>query len=365
MHLGRSMKALAQLTLATALVAFATAADISSATSPAAVEFENSELITGVQQGVVQASLQGNGRDQITAKLRNNSPTPLHVHVPAGQILESGRNTVIALRAAEIDLMPAQSAELSIATAAIHSTNKLGKSAYKLSYQTAPKLEPFIAWLAQHPEISTPAAQVVVLSLTENLPLNALAKFAPANGVASKFDTDAFRAETADLLAALTALRNTGAKMDSIALTLDPQLRIEAMIEPLSREAAKRYYGISEEREWDFWKHELLNGDPSTRHYALFGIARFYPDVAIEMLPKWVRETKTHSVFRMSAIQALADTQRPEALPLLRTLAEELGGDTELGKSAAQAATYLDQRLTELSQRTIVAFRGTDGAGGF
>ena len=365
MHLERGMKAIAQLILTTAISAFATAADITPATSPAAVEFETSELITGVQQGVVQASIQGNGRDQITAKLRNNSPTPLHVHVPAGQIFESGRNTVIALRSTEIDLMPAQSADLSLATAAIHSSNKLGKSAYKLSYQTAPKLDPLISWLAEHPELSTPAAQVAVLAITENLPLNALAKFAPANGVASKFDTDAFRAETGDLLGALTALRDTGAKMEAVALTLDPQLRIEAMIEPLSREAAKRYYGISEEREWDFWKHELLNGDPSTRHYALFGIARFYPDVAIEMLPKWVRETKTHSVFRMSAIQALADTQRPEALPILRTLADELGGDTELGKSATQAAAYLDQRLTELSQRNIVAFRGSNGAEGF
>lgn len=362
MHGG--MKAFIQLTLTTAFAAFATAADIKPATAAPAVEFETSELITGVQQGIVQASLVGNGRDLITAKLRNNSPTPLRIHVPAGQVLESGRNSVIALRVMELELMPAQSAEISIATAAIHSTNKLGNSAYKLSYQSAPKLETFITWLADHPELSTPAAQVVVLSITENLPLNALAKFAPANGVASKFDTDAFRTETADLLAALTALRDSGVKMETVALTLDPQLRIEAMIEPLSREAAKRYYGISEEREWDFWKHELLNGDPGTRHYALFGIARFYPDVAIDMLPKWVRETKTHVVFRMSAIQALADTQRPEALPLLRTLSEELGVDTELGKSAAQAATFLDQRLTELSKRTIVAFRGTDGAEG-
>jgi hypothetical protein len=146
--------------------------------------------------------------------------------------------------------------------------------------------------------------------------------------------------------------------MEAIALAVDPQLRIEAMIEPLSREAAKRYYGISEEQEWDFWKRELLEGNPSTRHYALFGIARFYPEIALDMLPKWVREAQTHPVYRLAAAQALADTQRAEALPILRQLADEVGPQTDLGKTAAQAAVYLDKRLTELASRSrTVAFR--------
>src|SRR5436190_6300083 len=105
---------------------------------------------------------------------------------------------------------------------------------------------------------------------------------------------------------------------------------------------------------------EFLEGAPAARHYALFGIARFYPDIALEMLPKWTRENKTHPVYRMSAIQALADTQRPEALVMLRQLAEELGAETDLGKAATQAAGFLDQRLTQLSpQPKTVAFRGS------
>jgi hypothetical protein len=101
-----------------------------------------------------------------------------------------------------------------------------------------------------------------------------------------------------------------------------------------------------------------LDGDPSIRHYALFGIARFYPEIALEMLPKWVREAKTHPVYRMSAIQAIADTQKPEALSLLLQLSAEVGPETELGKAAAQAATFLDQRLSQRVQAPVVAFRG-------
>ena len=323
---------------------------------PDSVEFEAADLLAAVQQGTIQATLRGNGRERMTAQLRNNSPTPMRVSVAAGQVLEGGRNRVVVTRTASAELMPARTVELNLTTAALHSSNIVGDAPYKLSYQNAGRIEGFLQWAGEHGDISAPAMQTVVLALTENLPLKALAKFATGTGDHS---TDAFRVETGDLLAALTALRDCGGKMETFALALDPQLRIEAMIEPLSRESAKRFYGIREEREWDFWKHELLEGSPSTRHYALFGIARFYPDVALEMLPKWAREPQTHPVYRLAAVQALADTQRPEALPILRELAGELGATTELGKAATQSANYLDRRLNELANRPqIVAFRG-------
>ena len=324
---------------------------------PTAVTFEPAELITATEQGFIQPTIRGNGRDTITTQLRNNSPTPLKVSVPAGQVFENGRNLVITIRAAEIDLLPAQTADLTLTTAALLSTNKVAETPYRLSYQYVTKVGAFIRWLQDHPEVTTTAAQTAVLALMENLPVNALAKFAPANGITSKLDTDAFRVETSDLIGALTALKNSGARYQSLAIANDQQLKLELMIEPLSREAAKRFYGISEETEWDFWKTELLQGDPSTRHYALFGIARFYPEIALEMLPKWVREPKTHPVYRMSAVQAIADTQKPEALSLLLTLSAELGAETELGKAAAQAASFLDQRLSQVVQAPVVAFR--------
>ncbi len=332
------------------------AAPIAATAGPAAVEFEESELIAAVQQGTIEATLRGNGRERMTAALRNNSPTPMRVTVPAGQVLEGGRNRVVVTHSTSTEIMPARTVEVKMTTAALHSSNLLGDAPYKLSYHSTERVDGFLNWAAEHSAMSAAATQTVVLALTENLPLKSLAKF--ATGHPGEHNTDAFRAETGDLLAALCALRDCGARMDTFAIALDPQLRIEAMIEPLSREAAKRYYGITEKMEWDFWKHELLEGSPSTRHYALFGIARFYPDIALEMLPKWARGAQTHPVYRLAAVQALADTQRPEALPLLRALASELGETTDLGKAATQAATYLDKRLNDLATRPqIAAFR--------
>ena len=321
------------------------------------------EIQTGVERGILRAEFRGNGRDLIHASLTNLSKAELKLQTDIGQMFEAGLNTVIVVRPVFATISPGATAHIKMQTAATRAGNKLAEQTYKLSYGRVPKVERLLAYAQDHLELSAGAIQTAVLGLTENLPLSALCKFTPIGGeLKSRFNTDAFRVETADLVMALTALREIGVPDQSVVMTVDPQLKVEAMIEPLCRAAAMRYYGITEETEWQFWRHELLQGDPSTRHYALYGIARFYPDVALEMLPKWARESKTNAVFRLSAVQALADTQRPEALPLLRQLADELGVQTELGRAAVGAAEYLDQHFASLSSKQAsVTFRtGTE-----
>lgn len=323
------------------------------------------ELLPLLEQGKLKAEVRSNGREHTVVVLHSNYPETLKTRVPAGQVIEAGRSAVILLRGADAEVAPGKTVSLTLASAALHGTNKVGEDNYKFSYQAIPKLEPFLQYLTEHPELSVASAQTAILALTDNLPLAAVAKFAPTNSPPSKLSTDAFRADTGDIIAALSALQNCRVDLSTVTMALDPQLRIESMIEPLSREAAKRFYRISDEQEWDFWKRELLQGSPGTRHYALYGIARFYSDVALEMLPKWAREPKTHPVYRLSAIQALADTQRPEALPILRQLAVELGPKTDLGKAATLSADYLDKRLTELNKSVpTVPFRGKNGVNG-
>jgi hypothetical protein len=260
-----------------------------------------------------------------------------------------------------IEVPPGKTEEMLLQTCATRSANKLVEMPYKLSYAKTQKLQPLLAYAAEHLELSPGAVQTAALAVTENLPLSAVAKFPAASAeLKSRFNTDAFRVETIDLIAALTALRAIDIPDEAVAMTIDPQLKIEAMIEPLSRVAAMQYYGISPENEWEFWKSELLFGEPATRHYALYGIARFYPDIALDMLPKWAREPKTKNVYRISAMQALADTQRPDALPILRELADELGSETELGRAARGAAEFLDQRLNQVAlKQNAVAFRAS------
>jgi hypothetical protein len=317
------------------------------------------ELQVGAEQGVLKAEFHGNGRETLQAKLTNTGTTPLKVQVEAGQMFDAALNAVVVVRPALIPIEPSQSVEVRLQTAATRTGNKIAQQNYRLSYGRVPKIDPLLTYAKEHSELTSGAIQTAVLALMENLPLNAVCKFTPLAGeLKSRFNTDAFRVETADIIAGLQALRTIGVPDSSVVMTVDSQLKIEAMIEPLCRAAAMHYYNLTPDTEWTFWKNELLQGDPATRHYALYGIARFYPDIAMEMLPKWARETKTNAVFRLTAVQALADTQRPAALPVLRQLADELGLNTELGRAAAGAAEYLDQQLAALAtKQASVSFR--------
>jgi hypothetical protein len=310
---------------------------------------------------MVTVAAKGNGRDRLWLSVTNQTAAQIALKVPAGQMFEHERNAVVAVRLEGREVPPRGVAELTVQTAATRSLNKFGEAPYTPTYHTVPRIEIFLTYVQDHLELSPGAIQTAILALTENLPVSAVAKFSPAGGaLPSRFNTDAFRVEVFDIIQALTALREIGVKDRDLAMTIDPQLKIEAMIEPLCRAAAMRYYAIPEEREWEYWRAELLQGDPSTRHYALYGIARFYPEIALEMLPRWVRETKTNPAYRLSAIQALADTQRPEALTMLQTLIDELGPETDLGKAAASAAKYLDTHLGKVAAfRTKVAFRSS------
>jgi hypothetical protein len=326
------------------------------------------DLHTAIEHNKLTATFRGNGRDALRAILTNNTAGTLTVRVRAGQMFESGSNVVVVLRSGEIELRPARPVEVTIQTAATRSANKVADRAYTLSYGALPRLDALFAYSQEHAEISVPALQTAVLALTENLPLSAVSKFDAAGGdLPTRFDTNAYRAETNDIIQALLTLRSIGVRDNDVAMNIDPQLKVESMIDPLARPAAMRYYGITPATEWDYWKTQLLSGDPSTRHYALYGIARFYPNVALEMLPKWARETKMETVYRISAIQALADTQRPEALPILHQLSDEFGVESELGRAAANSAKVLNSTLAKVAanQTATVTFRSASSGSQF
>lgn len=318
------------------------------------------ELALAVEQGSVTAEFAGNGKDRLRVALVNKGATPLEVSIPLGQVFEAdAASPVIVVQADSVVVPPGRQADTEVRTAALRSTCPVRDAAYGLSYTTVPKLEALLQQVQRHPEINRNAVQTAVLALTENPPLSAVAKFTLAGGtLPSRFNTDAFRVETHEIMDALVLLREVGAREAGIALTVNPQLKIEGMIDPATRPIAMRYYGIALEHEWEFWRAELLQGEPSTRHYALYGIARFYPDVALQMLPRWARETRTNPVYRLSAVQALADTQRPGALAILRQLSAEVGMPAELASAAKGAADYLDYQLASIAQaRNAVAFR--------
>ena len=322
-------------------------------------QVEFTELHAGVEQGVLQADFRGNGRDWMRGRLTNMTKGQVTVQAEVGQMWEAGLNGVVLVRPTKFEIPAGKTADVVFETAATRSMNRTNEQAYRLTFGKVHRIADFLAYIQSRQDLSAGSIQTAVLALTENLPLSAVCKFPSISGeLKSRFNTDAYRVETYDIVMALTALRESGIKENALVITIDPQLKVEAMIDPLCRAVAMKYYDITPETEWEYWRKELLQGEASTRHYALYGIARFFPEIALEMHPKWARESRTTPVFRLAAVQALAETQRAEALPLLRELAAELGLKSELGRAAAGAAEYLESRLAEAAaKQPVVAFR--------
>ncbi len=299
----------------------------------------------------ITATYRGNGRDRLTASLANRTDKALVLTVPSGLLFESKDrfNQVVVARGETVALGPGERRELPLVSAATRASNQLGQHEFTPRPGRLVQLDVLLTHLEKTPEVSAEAIQTAVLVILENPPVSTFAKFILVSGAVAAAPpppapAGPFLVATQDIIAALTLLKDGGIPTRDLLLAHEPQLKIESMIDPLAHADAMRYFGIAGEKEWSFWRDELLNGDVSTRHYALYGIARYFPDVALQMLPQWAREQTLPMVMRTAAINALAETGRIEAVSVLQQIAYEAGATTEIGQSAKSAIGYLENR---------------------
>ena len=307
----------------------------------------------------LDAQYLGNGHSEIKATLANRSNKPLRLTIASGLIFETTdlRQQMVVARAQTLDL-PAGSVRATwLACAATRSSNTLNQQLYGLCPDTLPSLAPLFALVERSPEISREAIQTAVLMLTENAPLGEFAKFALLSADPAAAGATTYQVNTVEILAAFSLLKDAGYPRINLVAAQEPQLKIEAMIDPLAHAAAVHYYNMGHEQEWAYWRDELATGDLSTRHYALYGIGRYYPEVALQMLPDWARAAQLSSLMRTSAIQAMAETHRPEAISVLQQLVSEFGAATELGQSARKAIAYLENQRAAPVASNLVDFK--------
>lgn len=325
------------------------------------------DLLYALEDHVVEAEFKGNGRDLLRMVVTNRASKPVRLSFPQGQAFESVHGKVMLMRPMTLDLLAGETQRKDLETMALssahgnpgnHGNHANGEDKlFAAISEPSGDLLPLLQYLVVHPEISPAVAQTAVLAIRENLPASAFARFAEEGALPSELNTDYFKVETVELVQALILLRNLGYTGEDLAITIDPLTKIEAMVDPLAHAFALYYYGIEPSGEWAYWKEELLAGNIKTRHYALYGIARYYPDIALQMMPDWVRERKTSRIFRLTAAQALSVIPRPEALELLRTLREESVDDIELSRVITKGIDYLDMTLRKTAVVENVSFR--------
>ncbi len=294
-----------------------------------------------------ELKITGNGSDHLGIAAKNTGKRAVQLTLHPGDIYENGKNRVALIDSYDHVVPTSGTLQIDLRTAALSAANVADDQPYTKSAATVPKLADLIQKTQNRPEITRATLQTAIIALAENPPLDVFAKFPRLHGDPAAMGSGNFKVDTADIISAMQLLADNGVN-DRIAAA-DPQLEIEAMIDPKSHDAAMRYFGITQEREWTYWKHELLEGNPSTRHYALYGIARYYPDVALVMLPKWAKETRLNPIYRISAVRALAVTNRQEAIEILRQLEQLFPPNTDLYQSADRAAKYLSSHFEQPS----------------
>ncbi len=318
--------------------------------TPTPVPVRNIDPVGAVQDAALNAVFESDGRHTLTGKFQNPGPGPLSVEIPVGMLFTDTGGTlqvVVTTPAASL-AAPGESATVSIRSASIRLTETTGTRPVLPSEARLEPLEDLAKALLEYPDASDETIQTAVLILLHNPPLPVFAKFKlmrreeAENPVPSGF----FRADTADIMLALLLLKDLPGAPRPLLLAQSQQLKLEAMIDPKAHDLALRYYDIDKFAEWDFWRNELTNGDPSTRHYGLYGIARFYPDIAFKMLPSWVGESRLDFQYRAHAAYALADIENQEALKKLTELRQAQGADPRMAAVLDRAIEVSQQRAS-------------------
>jgi hypothetical protein len=289
----------------------------------------------------VEMIFERQGTNALALKVKNPTQEPFAVSLAAGTVFEDGKSGVILLKPFEAKVEAGGNLDQDLAVVALSSANQSDTGKFTKTSKDEPRLAALLQHLESHSAVPVSVVQTAALAILEDAPAGLFARFPrPLAGDVPAIDS--FRVDTYDIVAAIQLLREIG--VDSSKLAQDAQLKVEATIDLKAHDIAM-YYGISREAEWQYWTRDVMGGDPTMRHYALYGIARFYPDVALQMMPKWAKEARIAPHYRRAAVGALALTQKPEARALLQALEQELAADTALAQKVEPALRYLEQNL--------------------
>jgi hypothetical protein len=287
-------------------------------------------------------TLAGDGSPLLKANAVNATDAPLSWSFAAGTLFSNGTGQVVLLRDVSGSVPAKGQAESTLPVAATNTSKGQLTGAFTRLAGSISALEPLLKIIAGNKSLSPGAMQTAVLAICQNVSLDAISSV-PTNLRPPSLENNdplPFRESTPDIMSAFILLQEAGLDTRKMAMTGDPEFKLLAMLNPESHGTAKTFFGISDAQEWSYWRNQLLAGDPELRHYALYGIARYYPEVALQMLPHWVRTANVSHSYRVSAAWALALIDDRRARMELTGLRQELAGDPTMRQALDRALRH-------------------------
>lgn len=198
-------------------------------------------LDNAVKSRALTMEASGNGRDQLTLTLKNTSPTPITVAIPAGLIAAGGAgdSRVVVVRAATATVAARGAVDVSLPVAALSSKNEARTQPFALQANASePRLAGLLKILSDQPDAPRPTVQLAVLGLLEDLNFVQWRQFQGTAG-----EPQPTPAEVTQAIDALGLLR-LAAPQGAFALGNDTELKLRALRNPWSRAKAVALYGL-------------------------------------------------------------------------------------------------------------------------
>ena len=291
----------------------------------------------------LQVTLTTDQQNSLRGQASNVSAQPVVYARPAGTLFSNGEGDVVLLKDVSVEVPPKGKVPLSLPVAQTTVGTRMLEGRFTpRAGAVSDALRPLVELLAHKQNVSPAVAQTAVLIVNDDAPLDMIASFPRLQppALVNTADERPFSVSPADLIASLRLIQEAGLDPAKSALMSEPQLKVMTLLDPESHAAAMEFYGLSDQTEWSYWKKQLLDGDPALRHYAFYGIARYYPAVALDMLPRWVRDPGVYRSYRLSAAWALALVDDARAPQTLQGLRQEFQADAGLRQTLDRALQH-------------------------
>lgn len=309
---------------------------------------EHASSVTPLAEPIpLRIQYHASGRIQLTIHAENNNATAQDFTLPAGSLFAFHDSMIMTTRSETWIIPPHKIENFSTPVVALHAYNSLDPARYTPVSTRPEKLAPvYKQLLTSHPSPAHAVLQTAVLLLLDNPHLATFAQFpTPEDDLPLAVDPDAYKVPTQTILEALLFLRKCEIDLSDIQVASNEQLALEGMLDKNCHPLAIDFLNLSTpEQIWDFWHHALVDGASHLRTYALYGIARYYPDVALKMLPDWIHNENLSPTLRLAAIYALTYTQHPQALEILESLQPHFSKDSNYQQAVRASIAALEKQ---------------------
>jgi hypothetical protein len=185
----------------------------------------------------LNADLRWEGEGQLVFNAKNRTASHITVEFPVGIVVQTDTAARMAsIRGASIELSPGTATETVIPAVALSAKSDRTPSRCHASSDPIPALQPLIEYSTAHDDLPRSTAQCTTLILLEDISFKRWLDFRQTARPANDETVTAI-----DALALANRLRPGG----TFAMATDPELRLRALRNPLSRAKAMQIFGMA------------------------------------------------------------------------------------------------------------------------